>query len=1511
MSEETQEQLNVDVDDGDNVYLRCEENCVICFKPFGNIDAVTIGDKGLTALLKYSESRGDHELHRYLSDRSKITPIGKILVHATCRKKYTDARKSIMDMRHMEGPCQKRLRSSTPELFSWREHCLFCVSEAILDIKHPERDHVVAVQTIPIRSTILQQCHKRADTWATKVQTRVEGCIDFVAAEARYHRHCYLEFMHVLPRSTHLGRPTDDNMDKTFDALCSWLDNDCELELYTLEELRERMSTLAGSDEVYSMKRLKQKLQDHYGNHVFFAEVSGIKNVVSFRNMANFIITEKWYSERDINSAQEADRIVLAAAKIIREEIRESKYTRGEYPSIEDIKDPQKGKHYLTPCLRTFVERLIPSNIVRQASIGQALLQSVKPRTVLAPILFGLGVEVDHVFGSKWLVDELFQLGFSISYDEVSLFKQSVMQEESLKTLVPPLESTFTQWAADNVDHNIRTLTGENTFHGMGVIAMFTKRPSLSTDPCIKRRAKVTADELVSGKGIPITPYIGPSAPALSSVIFEPIQTLQFPHTELPSVFYSNVLWQSAGFLSKSKCPAPNWSGFMQHVFSANDEQTVMKSEVLLLPIIDLNPNDATSIYSTLLYIGDQASRLSIPTACVTFDQPLWAKAMEIVTSKNLNSIVVRLGGFHLLMSACGSVFHMMKGSGIEEALEEVYGPNAVTHMMSGKAIARALRGLYLIEMALTTKLLSTILPQESSVDDTDDTVETLMEPNIIEGSHMLNKQQTKNLEQLLSDVLDLRIAPDAIADSPDIVALNDAIKCTKAFLSNQSRTAKLWIHCLEYITVIKDFISSERLGNWEGHLLAVGKLLNLFAATGHINYAKSARLYLQMMRKLPNAHPWLYKKFSEDGYHTVRRSERRWAGLWTDLVIEQVMMRSLKSRGGLTRGRGMTESVRQQWIYSMHACATVHNSMSSLTGMQHTTSFQHEDFATSRREHDWRDMKKIMDWFLIHDPFDSGVVKLRSLASGLTASENDGINCDETEKVGTEIQRSMDNQPVSNATIKRKQMVCTLNDLKPGIKLDKQVVRIDPSILFLRCTALAQREDEDIAPYFAYEMTAIPTSLFKDHMMRKVDKSELARTIQTDLTNLVSSTDTQQKQQNLLVIDGGWLLHFIRWRKNATYSEVLEQCSSFIKNKYGMCCVVFDGYAKPSPKDHEHQRRQSGKISADIIITDTTKVYKDQEAFLSNEMNKTQFIKFLANHLQIQGHNAKISNGDADTLIVSTALELARNGQSVVVVAEDTDIFIMLLYHWESDMADIHLRKEGRRSKIGQIYSMKEAFGKVPEIVRKHSLFIHAWSGCDTTSATYGHGKSHLMKQLTKSTDVQNLSTMISMRESTTTEVGNAGIRLFLILYSGSTKDTLATLRYARYMAMMARSNTVEPKRLPPTERAAYYHSLRVHLQVVSWNNLNNDSLEYCEWGWKDDNECLCPVMTDRDAAPSKVLKFIRCKCKQKGKNPCGTNQCSCHKNGLKCMMACMDCRGEFCNNAETAVVLDEETDA
>ena len=51
------------------------------------------------------------------------------------------------------------------------------------------------------------------------------------------------------------------------------------------------------------------------------------------------------------------------------------------------------------------------------------------------------------------------------------------------------------------------------------------------------------------------------------------------------------------------------------------------------------------------------------------------------------------------------------------------------------------------------------------------------------------------------------------------------------------------------------------------------------------------------------------------DGHHIIRRNDRLWADLSTDLIIYQVLMRNLKATDGLTRGSGMNESARLVWL--------------------------------------------------------------------------------------------------------------------------------------------------------------------------------------------------------------------------------------------------------------------------------------------------------------------------------------------------------------------------------------------------------------------------------------------------------------------------------------------------------------------------------------------------------------------------------------------------------------------
>ena len=75
-----------------------------------------------------------------------------------------------------------------------------------------------------------------------------------------------------------------------------------------------------------------------------------------------------------------------------------------------------------------------------------------------------------------------------------------------------------------------------------------------------------------------------------------------------------------------------------------------------------------------------------------------------------------------------------------------------------------------------------------------------------------------------------------------------------------------------------------------------------------------------------------------QQGYYTIRRFDRFWAGLWTDLAIKQSLTRTVKSRVGLTRSPGMVESVHLLWVLSGHKCTEVHKAMIELSGSKHTS---------------------------------------------------------------------------------------------------------------------------------------------------------------------------------------------------------------------------------------------------------------------------------------------------------------------------------------------------------------------------------------------------------------------------------------------------------------------------------------------------------------------------------------------------------------------------------------------
>lgn len=102
----------------------------------------------------------------------------------------------------------------------------------------------------------------------------------------------------------------------------------------------------------------------------------------------------------------------------------------------------------------------------------------------------------------------------------------------------------------------------------------------------------------------------------------------------------------------------PNWSGFMDRI---TQNLPYEKSQVLFLPFVNQSPSNYNTIYSVLEFASKNISEFNQKSCFVTFDQPLYIKARDIVASfeqnTNISNITVRLGGFHLCLFLDALVF--------------------------------------------------------------------------------------------------------------------------------------------------------------------------------------------------------------------------------------------------------------------------------------------------------------------------------------------------------------------------------------------------------------------------------------------------------------------------------------------------------------------------------------------------------------------------------------------------------------------------------------------------------------------------------------------------------------------------------------------------------------------------------------------------------------------------------------------------------------------------------------
>ena len=283
--------------------------------------------------------------------------------------------------------------------------------------------------------------------------------------------------------------------------------------------------------------------------------------------------------------------------------------------------------------------------------------------------------------------------------------------------------------------------------------------------------------------------------------------------------------------------------------------------------------------------------------------------------------------------------------------------------------------------------------------------------------------------------------------------------------------------------------------------------------------------------------------------------------------------MKSVKSTGGLTRGRGMQEGTRHLWALSLNHLASINNAMKLLAGSYVKRSEQHIDFGPSRLTQNHTDWKRFKDWLTARNPFTFEDSNLHSLSTGfISIAGEDEINCDDSGRTGANIQAGMDGKTFTEVRFKRNDQAKPLDWYQNTVTIDEVKVYINSKSLLTRLAAVAKRE-ENGESYFYYEMTNEPVSLFKNMMMRKPDKPSLRKALVTDEES--NKLDLISGQNNYSdVMDGGALLHRVCWVKGSNFKKIAKSYVQYVRKHYGKCYIVFDGYESASTKSVEQKRR-------------------------------------------------------------------------------------------------------------------------------------------------------------------------------------------------------------------------------------------------------------------------------------------------------------------------------------------------
>lgn len=1454
------------------------------------------------------------------------------------------------DMREesLSPPLRKGSRKKYKYESSWKDEdkkkCIICNEDKRI------KGRLVPIQIISIpdkaQETLteyakihLENKHEKYMDGAKRILLTLSTA-SLLSADVAYHkRQCYEPFRSPAWKrqktaiTTHLRSQEEDGYMELFQLVLVHIIN--RKEVYTLAQLKGALDQIRGTNKSSTCRSidLKEKLQHKFGAQLCFHKAHQGGQRSEFVYHAGVDFTADCVNVALLGGGISKSLALKNTARIIHMSINETKENQKWPPTPQDIIESDSPvnkdlynelawivdpKGLLDDDGRVQLSRTKATKLVQIAQNLQTLLPNSCPsmdQTLLS-------LTMHRKTGSSGVIDTLHRFGYGISYTD-TLFIQDkwAAWAEAQHSDIPSniRKGIQTTHIADNIDWKNKDLGGKNETHNTNSILVQQKLHGQFSEERCKAQVSLTADynfdrkchASFKGQSSELHQYISQKADPIPVEYSEETSREESVRSTMETLAWVKCRIGSSGATTYDQS-VPAWSGFKNLTTKKNPTGV----NVGFLPAITSPPTQMNVILAIMNRTMHCMKELELDCIFLEVDQAIYTKVLQVLFnfqqegSKLYDKLVVRMGGFHIILCMLKTIYSRFSGSGIVELLAEAgIGANGtIKAALNGSNVKQGIRYYKIIFEALMRTKLEYLEANNSEPNTTKENAESEQETTSDDHQNALagGGKHGTSLEAAVA-----RLRMQQTPDTLNSVLYHSELESLPSMIGGMAT----WMDSLiDMVDMLLNTIHFQRTGNWEGFLEAIDQFLPWCFALNRHNYARNMSYYYVDMRNLKSRNPNAYAHLKNGGFCGSLSGEKH-TQIPMDQIIEMTINRLSKETGGLS---GQTENVgtSERWMRMTHYLAALKHHLE--VKIEKTIKPVHVELGKTRMEKDEAAVQRVVEGLHAWMPHIwSPTQPLVNMCTCEKASDEMVKNVTSAKERGVEAKKeffgritkvseaSLDLEsqtdfmssthaesdiPAQATALKytdpiKRQPVITFDKIKKKKKII--TVEEDEGQSFAAILSDFDERTLDLHSLMHWPITSKPWAICNAKGVSRPSSKSLFRN-NLELLSPVPPTCTSPTDIQCCIVDAMRVVRIIPIKSlsTSTYKSWADRIVNYLQALPGSILhLVFDDYS--SPEGHLYLSKGRPDKGRERIISDLTQQLPNLSEwadFLTNDLNKFQLTKLLADyilsgesHLRkevfvTKGHQCYFAtwphcsvsevpelysyHREADPRIISHAM-FASSKYPTCVVADDTDVFILLLFVASKCERGLYFRQGTASSRTGITYhNIRALAGHLGENICSVLPAFHALTGSDYTQPFFGRSKFKCFQKMQKNPETSEKLKTLNNLDADQYEITD--FILHVIYNRPITERTPGDSRYAMLFGKGKRKHAkrkfTTSRSLPPDEQSLKFHIHRANFVTNGMVNCLNglykqpDPLVY---GWKVESEKLVPVWYEGEALP------------------------------------------------------------